>query len=148
MKHYFSYVFSQIFCSIFFHPYAMNLKTLRTKLIKAHFRFSYIRSQTFMRNFYRKTTRYKFSATLECLKNLREKFWSSDQEASPSAGKNSFEEIPLTAVCPMVWMFFRSLVSFFKTDIISVKVKKNYFKVRCHILLQPTSLILPSFLTQ
>ena len=59
---------------LFFNPYTMNLKTLRTKLIKRNFQFWYLRPLVFTRNFYRKTTGHKYSDALEYLKKLRTKF--------------------------------------------------------------------------
>lgn len=72
---------------------------------------------------------------------------SSDQEASPSAGKNTEVVFkPCRSWQFVLWCGYSrwSLVPFFTIDI-SVRVMKNYFKVRCLILLPPTFLILRFF---
>ena len=73
--------------------------------------------------------------------------WSDDQEASPSAGKNTEVVFkPCRSWQFVLWCGYSrwSLVPFFTIDI-SVRVMKNYFKVRCLILLPPTFLILRFF---
>ena len=132
---------------LFFNPYTMNLKTLRTKLIKRNFQFWVPSAPGFHEEFLQEDNWAQISRRFGIPQKTENEVWSDDQEASPSAGKNTEVVFkPCRSWQFVLWCGYSrwSLVPFFTIDI-SVRVMKNYFKVRCLILLPPTFLILRFF---